>query len=140
PVVVPGHREAPGTIGFAVMSACDREPLEDQFASHLAAWDEALASGEFPADFQHTLVAPELHERLGRGVACLALLEKMWGRHYCDFGRFRIQRELGSGSFGTVFLAWDADLGRQLALKIPRPGVFVNQALRQRFHQEAQAA
>src|SRR5262249_28716403 len=33
-----------------------------------------------------------------------------------------------------------ANLGRHVALKIPRPGVFVNQALRQRFHQEAQAA
>lgn len=56
------------------------------------------------------------------------------------FGRFRIVRELGHGSFGVVFLADDPLLGRQVALKVPRPETLANPALRERFLREAQAA
>jgi TolB-like protein/Tfp pilus assembly protein PilF len=37
-------------------------------------------------------------------------------------GRFEIQRELGRGAFGVVYEARDRDLGRQVALKMVRPG------------------
>ncbi|HET8732966.1 MAG TPA: protein kinase [Anaeromyxobacteraceae bacterium] len=37
-------------------------------------------------------------------------------------GRFEIVRELGRGGFGVVYEAKDRDLGRQVAVKVVRPG------------------
>ncbi len=35
-------------------------------------------------------------------------------------GHYRIERELGAGGFGRVFLGWDEQLSRKVAIKIPR--------------------
>jgi serine/threonine protein kinase len=39
-------------------------------------------------------------------------------------GRYRIQRLVGSGSFGSVFAAWDLRLARMVALKVLKRDVF----------------
>jgi hypothetical protein len=56
------------------------------------------------------------------------------------FGRFLIQRELGRGGFGIVFLAEDPHLKRLIALKLPRTYALSNSDLRARFLREARAA
>ncbi len=42
--------------------------------------------------------------------------------HGAVVGRFEIVRELGRGAFGVVYEAKDRELGRQVALKMVRPG------------------
>ncbi|MCH5377003.1 MAG: hypothetical protein JJ992_23810, partial [Planctomycetes bacterium] len=56
------------------------------------------------------------------------------------FGRYRIQRELGAGAMGTVFLAFDEKLERQVALKIPHDQFDGDSELAWRFDREAKAA
>jgi tRNA A-37 threonylcarbamoyl transferase component Bud32 len=55
------------------------------------------------------------------------------------FGKFRIKSELGRGGFGVVLLAEDTVLGRDVALKLPRPELLLDEATKRRFLQEARA-
>jgi serine/threonine-protein kinase len=52
-------------------------------------------------------------------------------------GRYVIERELGAGGMGTVFLARDATLERPVAIKVISPDVAGSAELRQRFLLEA---
>ncbi|MDR3633226.1 MAG: protein kinase [Isosphaeraceae bacterium] len=58
----------------------------------------------------------------------------------CRLGRFDLQEELGAGSFGHVFRATDAELGRTVAVKVPRAGVLATQEDVERFLREARSA
>ncbi len=40
------------------------------------------------------------------------------------FGRYLIEREIGTGAFGVVYLAWDEELHRTVALKLIERGTF----------------
>lgn len=52
----------------------------------------------------------------------------------------KLIRCLGSGAMGTVWIAEDIGLRRQVAVKVMTPGYVDNDDSRQRFHKEAQAA
>jgi WD40 repeat protein/serine/threonine protein kinase len=135
----------------------------------LAAYDEWLAHGRSRGELDQPSAAAELHQRLGREVECIRLLERVWSRGSSSrsdadtdaagasveaspvldrastsqptrLGRFEIRRPLGQGGYGVVFLAYDPTLRREVALKVPRPDTALNEDLRQRFLREARAA
>lgn len=60
------------------------------------------------------------------------------GKHI--FGRFEILSELGQGAMGTVYLAFDTRLQRQVALKFPKFASENHAALIERFYREARWA
>jgi len=133
--------------------------IDPDFADWLAAYDESLASGGETGLLIDATAPPSAKAK--RAGAFLSKLEALWprdlarpsaptleeiarlrddelrGRH---FGRFVIQREMGRGGHGVVFLAIDPGLKRKVALKVPRPDVLVTDDLRRRFLREAQAA
>jgi WD40 repeat protein len=55
-------------------------------------------------------------------------------------GRFLIRARLGQGGFGTVYRAYDPQLERDVALKVPRPGTLDHPQRVQRFLGDAKAA
>jgi tRNA A-37 threonylcarbamoyl transferase component Bud32 len=55
-------------------------------------------------------------------------------------GRFTLQRELGRGGMGVVYLAWDPELRREVAIKVLRGHGLSDPQARARFQTEARAA
>ena len=55
-------------------------------------------------------------------------------------GRYEIRSPLGKGGMGEVYLAWDSQLDRTVALKVLPADVASDQQRMQRFTQEAKAA
>ena len=54
-------------------------------------------------------------------------------------GRYRLERSLGNGGMGEVFVATDTTLGRRVALKRLSPAVADDEAAKARFFREARA-
>ncbi len=57
-----------------------------------------------------------------------------------EIGHYRIERAIGFGGMGEVYLATDTKLGRQVALKTLPPGFGTDPSFLRRFQTEAQAA
>ncbi|HVH67952.1 MAG TPA: protein kinase [Gemmatimonadales bacterium] len=55
-------------------------------------------------------------------------------------GKYRIERLLGKGGMGTVFLAHDLTLEREVAIKVLPPDVVQDEQVVRRFQQEAKTA
>jgi serine/threonine protein kinase len=93
-------------------------------------WSEAIiangaASGHNGARITAD-VGRDLARRIGEGTVRL--------------DRFELRSELGVGSFGYVFEAWDPRLQRVVALKVQRAGSLASQEEVERFLREARSA
>lgn len=118
-------------------------------ANGLAAYDEQLHCGCVSDSTAHFGDQSSIRVPPNELVACLNLNERIWRSAQPvpgvsawprRIGRFEIERVLGQGGFGIVYLAQDAALHRQVALKVPRLHSLVDKNLRERFYREARAA
>ena len=55
-------------------------------------------------------------------------------------GRFVVRAKVGAGASGTVYRAYDPNLDREVALKLPNPGVMTDPNRAERFLREARIA
>src|SRR5262245_15175925 len=121
----------------------DEDEQDNQFAALLADYDEAIARGRIPVA-SDTAVDETLRRRVVDAEECLAFLEAAWPRNGkskseqaaattsfwetqpATIGRFVVERKLGQGGQGFVFLAFDPLLRRMVAIKVPRPEFLVD--------------
>jgi serine/threonine protein kinase len=93
-------------------------------------WSQAIiANVSTSGDIRSRIAADvgrDLARRLGEGPVQL--------------DRFELRTELGVGSFGYVFQAWDPRLQRVVALKVQRAGSLASQEEVERFLREARSA
>jgi eukaryotic-like serine/threonine-protein kinase len=140
---------------------------EDFLADLLTRYEESLADTGCPPDLDLARIEenPSLLSRWQSAKICLDLVYRVRQHEFKEsapsgsstrsgspssllagasvpqmVGRFEIERLLGAGGVGLVYLARDSQLGRRVALKVPRLETLVNDDLRERFLREADAA
>ena len=82
-------------------------------------------------------LASDVRETLKPGAAQAETASEFGNR---KFGRYQILRLLGEGAMGSVYLALDTTLDRQVALKVPKTEGTANAEFMARFTREAKAA
>ncbi len=147
---------------------CDKNDEDDDYAYQLAELDDAIAQGRTRSNLDTDYATPHAAARIAKSLHCMQLLRRLGdaarknslssqfprltqnGTSTAEptleqelpkqFGRFEIQRELGRGGYGVVFLAHDPQLNRDVALKVPHAHVLSRTDLQSRFDHEARAA
>ncbi len=54
-----------------------------------------------------------------------------------SIGRYQVRKQLGKGAFGTVYLGFDPNLGREVAIKVLQPHALRDGKVVKRFEREA---
>jgi serine/threonine-protein kinase len=114
------------------------ESARDAFLSEACAGDESLRC-EVQSLLRHKTAEVVLDRSLWATAA--PLLDDGFDVGTCGaLGPYRIECVLGAGGMGEVFRATDTRLNRQVAIKVPPPGVAFDEQMRARFAREARAA
>jgi len=120
----------PGPGGFPFAWSSPALPGSETVITSLRS-DSLISIPEVPAKEQ---AAPELIRRL---FPTAPDTDDAWG---IRLGHFLIQRRIGVGGMGSVFLATDEQLRRNVALKVLSPALTTDPAAVLRFQNEARAA
>ena len=104
-------------------------------------FEAAHRAGKAPRVEEYAARVPEA-ERAEVRAALAAIEAELSGSAAVPLavGRFEVRGELGAGAFGRVYRAWDPNLQREVAVKVPQPGALRTAADRDRFLKEARAA
>src|SRR5205814_1832618 len=94
-------------------------------------------TGALLSDDEATLLAPGRTAPPARSETALPPKPQPAVASPAAFGRYKVLRPLGSGGFGTVYLCEDAELSRQVAVKVCRSGRDTTASEAERFLEEA---
>src|SRR5262245_27115481 len=149
------------------MTSSRDQSRDDLLRSLLVAYDEALGADRSPPEPAGTSLGSDLQleARFREAAECLELLNRVRRSEMKTtvdadtvgftanpaeettsksfpriIGRYRIERQVGRGGLGVVFLANDPQLHRKVAIKIPRFDAAAGEESRGRFLREAEAA
>jgi WD40 repeat protein/serine/threonine protein kinase len=134
------------------MNADEALSREEEIAACLRSYDDALASGASLSRIDGPEIPPDLRTLLKDELDCLHLLDELRPRpegappaahgaiRTCDDAdtRYKLTRLHAVGGVGQVWLAYDVELDREVALKELRPERADDIALQRRFLREAQ--
>lgn len=81
----------------------------------------------------HDVVRESFHEALEREAPVRFLPGSR-------IGRYEVRKTLGSGAFAVVYLAWDPQLEREVAVKVPHRYLLADDSVRRQFLHEARMA
>ncbi|MCA9130595.1 MAG: serine/threonine protein kinase [Planctomycetales bacterium] len=127
---------APEVESFAERFPGIADPLRAQVAFHLAL--EAVSESQEAATDRRSGPAdstPAIQQKE-------TVTSREWGPHpdLPDYAnRYRPIRKIGSGGMADVWLAFDLQLERQIALKLPRQSSLADDRIQDRFPREARA-
>ena len=93
-------------------------------------WSQAIIASVSTSGHIRSRIAADVGRDLARRL----------GEGSVRLDRFELRAELGVGSFGYVFQAWDPRLQRVVALKVQRAGSLASQEEVERFLREARSA
>ncbi len=139
------------------MTGIPQDQYEELIADELCAYQTLLDRGESPAGDAASgrAIPAELRPALDEFRRCLDLLNATRRRPSAGaritadvptyvlpprIGRFQILRQLGLGGFGIVFLGFDPETNRKVAIKVPRVEYLESYESIERFRQEAASA